>query len=67
MKNPEYSRLMKDGRFMDFKRVVTEYLPASQTTWQLDQIDHNPDETQKLSQPAGGIENLKRESITSST
>ena len=58
---------MKGGRFVGFKRVVTEFLPAGQTTWQLDPFEHDPEDTQKLSQPAVGIENLKRESITSVT
>jgi len=67
MKNPEYFRLVKDGRFVGFKRIVIEYLPASHTTWQLDQIEHDSEDTQKLSRPALGIETLKREGITSST
>lgn len=65
MQNPEYFRLMKDGRFAGFKRVVTEYLPAGHSTWQLAQVEHNPSETQKLSRPALGIECLKRERISS--
>lgn len=65
MKNPVYFRLMKGEQFVGFKRVVTEYLPASHTTWQLDQIEHDPEDTQKLSSPAMGIETLKRERIVS--
>lgn len=65
MKNPEYFRLLKNGQFVGFKRVVTEYLPASHSTWQLDMIEHDPKETQRLSKPAMGIESLKRERITS--
>lgn len=64
MKNPEYFRLMKDEKFVGFKRVVTEFLPASHTTWQLDPVEHDPEDTQKLSRPAMGIETLKRERIT---
>jgi len=67
MANPEYFRLMKDERFVGFKRVVTEFLPASHTTWQLDPIEHDAEDTQKLSRPAVGIENLEKESITSGT
>lgn len=62
MKNPEYFRLFKDGSFVGFKRVVTEYLPAGHSTWQLAEESH--DETQKLSKPGVGIENLKRESLS---
>lgn len=67
MKNPEYFRLIKNGRFAGFKRVVTEYLPASHSTWQLDEIEHDPEDTQKLSRPAMGIETLNRERINSNT
>ena len=67
MKNPVYFRLIKDEKFVGFKRVVTEFLPAGHNTWQLDPIEHNPDDTQILNRPAVGIENLKREGITSST
>lgn len=66
MKNPVYFRLIKDGMFVGFKRVVTEYLPASQNRWQLDPMDHNEEENQKLSKPAMGIATLGREKITSS-
>lgn len=66
MKNPVYYRLFKDGCFAGFKRVVTEYLPASHTRWQLDPIEHDPDETQKLSRPAFGIGTLGRARINSS-
>jgi len=65
MKNPEYFRLMKNGQFVGFKRIVTEYLPAGRSTWRLDQIEHDPGETQRLSRPALGIESLKRERISS--
>jgi len=64
MKNPVYYRLMKDSNFVGFKRVVTEYLPAGHSVWQLAQVDHDPGETQKLSRPAMGVENLKRERIS---
>lgn len=66
MKNPVYYRMMLDGRFVGFKRIVTEYLPASHTTWQLASLKHNPDETSQLSTPAFGIETYKREKIVSS-
>ncbi len=65
MKNPKYFRLIKDGQFVGFKRDVTEYLPAGDDRWQLDQIEHDPDETQKLIGPAIGIATLKREKIIS--
>lgn len=65
MENPEYFRLIKNEQFVGFKRVVTEYLPASHNAWQLDPIEHDPEDTQKLSRPAMGIESLKRERITS--
>ena len=65
MKNPEYFRLIKDGQFVGFKRVVTEYLPAGRSTWQLGQVEHDPGETQRLSKPALGTESLKRERISS--
>ena len=67
MKNPEYFRLMKNGLFVGFKRVITEFLPASHNVWQLDLLEHDPKDTQKLSSPAIGIETLKRERITSSS
>lgn len=60
MKNPEYFRLTKDGQFVGFKRIVTEYLPAGHDRWSLDQVEHDPDETRKLSKPAIGTESLKR-------
>ncbi|MBA7644387.1 hypothetical protein ES703_52131 [subsurface metagenome] len=66
MKNPEYFRLIKDGQFVGFKRIVTEYLPAGHDRWQLDRIEANPDETRKLSKPAIGTESLKREKIIAS-
>lgn len=61
MKNPEYFRLSKDGRFVGFKRIVTEYLAAGHSKWMINEIEN--DEAQKLSRPATGIERLKRESI----
>ena len=63
-KNPEYFRLKKEGRFVGFKRVVTEFMPAGHSSWQLEPIEHNPEETQKLSEPAMGIGAMKRERIT---
>ena len=63
MKNPEYYRLLKDGHFVGVKRIVTEYIPASGFKWQLEPIDHNPEENQKLSKPPLGCEGLKREKI----
>ena len=65
MGKPEYFRLTKDGSFVGFKRVVTEYLPAGHSTWQLRRLDHDPAETQKLGKPALGIECMKRERISS--
>lgn len=65
MKNPVYYRLIKDGSFVGFKRIVTEYLPAAHARWQLTPIPHDSDETQKLSKPAMGIGTLGREKITS--
>ena len=64
MKNPEYFRLVKDGRFVGFKRIVTEYLPAGQNVCQLKWIDHDSEETRRLGKPAIGIETLKRERIS---
>jgi hypothetical protein len=64
MSNTVYYRLMKNGSFVGFKRFVTEYLPAAATRWQLDPLDHNPEETQKLSRPAMGIATLGREKIS---
>jgi len=63
MKNPEYFRLFKNDRFVGFKRVVTEFLPAAAARWQLDPMDHDEKETQRLSRPAMGIETLGREKI----
>ena len=54
MKNPGYFRLIKDGNFVGFKRVITEYLPAGQTKWQFDPIEHDDEDTQKLSKPFFG-------------
>lgn len=65
MRNPEYFRLNKDRQFVGFKRVITEYLPAGKDKWQLDPIEHEPKETEKLSRPAVGIGNMQRASITS--
>lgn len=66
MENPEYFRLMLDGKFIGFKRIVTEYLPASHTTWQLAPLKHTPEQTSRLSKPAFGIQTLKREKLLSS-
>ena len=63
MNNPVYYRLMKDERFVGFKRIVTEYLPAAHTRWQLSPIPHDSEESQKLSRPAMGIATLGREKI----
>lgn len=67
MKNPEYFRLIKDGRFVGFKRIVTEYLPAGHSEWQLDQLEHDPKEIQRLSSPAMGIETIKRPKFAGQT
>lgn len=59
-----YFRLLKDGHFVGFKRVVVEYLPAGSDKWLLNSIiEHDPEETQRLSKPGVGIASLKRESI----
>ena len=64
MGNPEYYRLIgKDGSFVGFKRIVTEYLPAGATRWQLKPLVHDSDRTMKLSQPAMGVATLGREKI----
>ena len=63
MKNPVYFRLFKDESFVGFKRVVTEYLPAAATRWQLDSFPHDENATQTLSKPAMGIATLGREKI----
>lgn len=63
MNNPVYYRLMKDGNFAGFKRIVTEWLPPGSTKWQLDSIPHDEEETQKLSKPAMGTATLGREKI----
>ena len=64
MSNPEYYRLIgKDGNFVGFKRIVTEYLPAAATRWQLDPVTHDSEATQKLIKPAMGIATLGREKI----
>jgi len=65
MKNPEYFRLIKDGGFVGFKRVVTEFLPAGHATWQLEQIKCDEAETKKLSSPPVGVAGLERERISS--
>lgn len=66
MKNPEYFRLIgKDGNFVGFKRIVTEYLPATMTRWQFDPVIHDSEATIKLSKPAVGTATLGREKITS--
>ena len=67
MKNPEYYRLIKAGRFVGFKRVVTEYLPAGHSAWQFDRLEHDPEETQRLSRPAAGIETMKRQKFAGQT
>ena len=63
MKNPVYYRLFKKESFVGFKRVVTEYLPAAATRWQLDSFPHDEDATQPLSQPAMGTATYGREKI----
>lgn len=63
MRNPQYYRLFKGEHFVGFKRVVTEYLPVTINRWQLASIDHNPEETQMLCQPAMGIAKLAREKL----
>lgn len=64
MKNPHYFRLKKDGKFAGFKRIVTEYLSPGCGKWQLNPIPHDEGETESLSKPAMGIDNLKRESLS---
>ena len=64
MKNPVYYRLMKDGKFAGFKRIVTEWLPLGANRWQLDSIPHDDFDTEKLSKPAMGTAKLKREKIS---
>jgi len=66
MINPVYYRLSKDGHFVGFKRVVTEFLPVIATRWQLDPVDHDENATHKLTQAAMGIAKLGREKIISS-
>lgn len=66
MKNPEYFRLIKDGRFVGFKRIVTEYLPAGHNMWWLNEIEHDTEDTKRLNKPAVGTAALKRERISSS-
>lgn len=63
MNNPVNYRLMKDGKFAGFKRIVTEWLPPGANRWQLDSIPHDEEETQKLSKPAMGTATLGRERI----
>ena len=63
MKNPVYFRLFKDESFVGFKRVITEYLPAAATRWQLDSFPHDENATQALSKPAMGTATLGREKI----
>lgn len=66
MDNPVYYRLIGEkGNFVGFKRIVTEYLPAAATRWQLDPFPHDSEATQKLSEPAMGTATLGREKITS--
>lgn len=65
MKNPVYYRLVKDGGFVGFKRIVTEFLPAGHATWQLEPIECDEAETKKLSSPPRGVAVLKRERISS--
>lgn len=55
MPNPQYYRLMKNNKIVGFKRVTTEYLAVESTKWQLDPIDHNHFEEQKLSKHPKGI------------
>ena len=64
MKNPVYYRLVKNGSFVGFKRIVTEYLPVTATRWQLEPFPHDEEDTQILSQPAMGISTMGREKIT---
>lgn len=65
MKNPVYFRLFKNGSFVGFKRIITEYLPAAATRWQLDPVIHDSSDTQMLSRPAMGTATLGREKIIS--
>ena len=60
MQNPEYHRLNIDGHLVGFKRVITEYLTLAGVKWQLDPIDHEPDDSPKLSVPPVGIGSLQR-------
>lgn len=64
MDNPVYYRLESEaGNFVGFKRIVTEYLPAAATKWQLDEFPHSPERTEKLSTPAMGTATFAREKI----
>jgi hypothetical protein len=59
--NVDYYRLSANGRFVGFKRVVTEYLSAGGTVWRLSRIPHDVDKTVLLATPALGTESLSRE------
>lgn len=66
VKNPVYFRLInKDGYFVGFKRVITEYLQAGGDRWRLDPVEHDAGESQRLSRPAVGIMSLKRAKLSS--
>ena len=65
MKNPVYYRLLDEkDHFVGFKRIVTEYLPAGHNKWQLAEIPHDPERTEKLGKPAMGTSKMKREKIS---
>jgi len=64
MNNPVYYRLIGEkDNFVGFKRIVTEYLPAGHNRWQLADIPHDPERTEKLSKPGMGTATLGREKI----
>ena len=64
MNNPIYYRLTGEkGNFAGFKRLVTEYLQPGHNKWQLSEIPHDPELTEKLSKPGMGTATMKREKI----
>ncbi len=64
MRNPKYYQLFNEKEcFVGIKRVTVDFLPAGANVWQLNEIEHDPDQSVNLSKPPLGIANLKRQKI----
>lgn len=71
MKTAQYYRLMKNNHFVGFKRIrnypgrtIVEYLDAGDEIWRRMPLDHDPEDSPRLTKPPIGCEHLKTEKRT---